>query len=142
MNRYDDIFALAALFKTFFKGISNDWNKHGFGLTLPQFKVMYLIEREGPRKVSEIAHSLGITPSGVIWITDQLEKEGYVRKERAETDRRVVHVILTDPGGQQLHQAQALQKQLMQSYFHLLTDEDIGHLQRIFTTLNQSLDQT
>nr|WP_202404897.1 MarR family transcriptional regulator [Shimazuella alba] len=123
------------MFHTFLKEISKDWNKHGYHLTLTQFKILYLLKLEGPKKVSQLAEVLSLTSSAVTGITDQLLKEGYIEKERAENDRRVVNISLSDKGYSTIEEKQKKQKEIMNTYFHLLNEEDVQHLKRIFTTL-------
>jgi DNA-binding MarR family transcriptional regulator len=123
------------MFHTFLKEISKDWNKHGYHLTLTQFKILYLLKLEGSKKVSQLAEVLSLTSSAVTGITDQLLKEGYIEKERAENDRRVVNISLSDKGYSTIEEKQKKQKEIMNTYFHMLAEEDIQHLKRIFTTL-------
>jgi DNA-binding MarR family transcriptional regulator len=123
------------MYKSALKHVASEWNKQGHSLTLPQYKILYSLEREGSQNISQLAHSLCITPSAVIAVTDQLVNEGLIRKERAENDRRVVHVHLTDQGKDRARQMQSRQKQFMQLYFNRLSDEDIQHLKRILASM-------
>ncbi|WP_338055292.1 MarR family transcriptional regulator [Shimazuella alba] len=135
INKNEELFHVTSMFHTFLKEISKDWNKHGYHLTLTQFKILYLLKLEGPKKVSQLAEVLSLTSSAVTGITDQLLKEGYIEKERAENDRRVVNISLSDKGYSTIEEKQKKQKEIMNTYFHLLNEEDVQHLKRIFTTL-------
>lgn len=142
MVKNDEIFEIASMFRTFLKGISQVWNKRGYCLTLPQFKILYILDRDGPQRVSHLANSLHITPAAVIGVADQLLIEGYVRKERADNDRRVVNIFLTDKGKEMLSEMHISQQAAMGEYFNVLPEADIQHLKRIFTTLIESLEIT
>jgi DNA-binding MarR family transcriptional regulator len=47
---------------------------------------------------AELARRCFFTPATLTGVVDTLEKAGYVRRERDESDRRVVWLVLTDAG--------------------------------------------
>jgi DNA-binding MarR family transcriptional regulator len=67
------------------------------GLHLQQFWVLVLT-KDGPVRMSEIAASLETSQANVTGLVDRLEAAGYVSRVRAEDDRRVVNVAMTDRG--------------------------------------------
>ncbi|WP_163511695.1 MarR family transcriptional regulator [Fodinicola acaciae] len=50
----------------------------------------------GPRTARQLADELHLTPSAITTVVDRLEKAGFARRERSETDRRQVMVV-ADP---------------------------------------------
>jgi DNA-binding MarR family transcriptional regulator len=50
---------------------------------------------EGPQTVGQLAHGLGISQGWASRVVDELERAGYVERERDPADRRVVRVRLT-----------------------------------------------
>jgi len=142
LAKNDELFEMASMFKSFLKSISQDWNKRGHTLSLPKYKILYMLDRDGVLNVSQLATALGITPSAVIGVTDQLQAEGYVRKERGESDRRVVNIIMTDSGKAIVEEVMDGQNEILQKYFGVLPDEDIQHLKRIFSALIGNLETT
>lgn len=141
MTERNDFFEISLLFKTFLKGISQDWNKQGFCLSQTQFKSLHVLWKEGPMMVSQLAAALDLTPAAVTGITDQLLAEGYIQKERAEGDRRVVKITLTPEGTTILKEVQDKQKEVMHAYFSILSEEDMNHLRRIFAALIKEIDK-
>jgi DNA-binding MarR family transcriptional regulator len=138
---HNDFFEIATMFKTFLKGVSQGWNKQGFALSMTQFKALHVLSK-GPMMVSQIAHALDMTPAAITGVTDFLLAEGYVEKERAAGDRRVVNITLTQEGESLIEEVHNKQKEIMQSYFSILPDEDIDHLRRIFGVLITELENT
>ncbi|MNI73570.1 putative HTH-type transcriptional regulator YusO [compost metagenome] len=141
MTERDDYFEIPLLFKTFLKGIAQEWNKQGFRLSQTQFKALHVLSKEGPMMVSQLAAALDLTPAAVTGITDQLLGEGYIRKERAEGDRRVVKITITDEGNTMLQEMQEQQKQALHAHFSILPEEDMNHLRRIFGVLINEIDK-
>lgn len=136
-----DFLELPSLFRTFLKGVSQDWNKQGVRLSQTHFKALYVLRKEGPMMVSQLANALCLTPAAMTGITDQMLAEGYVEKERAEEDRRVVNITLTEQGEAIIQEVQVKQKEALDTYFSILSTEDMDHLRRIFAILIKELDK-
>ena len=65
-------------------------------LTFPQAVVLTVLGEEGPVPISTLAERTGSANSTVSGIVDRLEKLGLARRERSETDRRVIYVAATE----------------------------------------------
>jgi len=52
---------------------------------------------------AELARRMWIAPGTLTGVIDTLEKAGYVRRERDESDRRVVWLVLTKAGTERVH---------------------------------------
>lgn len=129
------------MFKSFLKGVSQDWNKQGYRLNMTQFKALSTLSKNGPQNVSQIAAALNISSAAITGITDQLIAEDFVQKERAKGDRRVVNITITQKGEAILKEVQERQQAVMESYFNILPDEEIEHLRRIFALLISDLEK-
>ncbi|WP_143762714.1 MULTISPECIES: MarR family winged helix-turn-helix transcriptional regulator [Paenibacillus] len=141
MANNEDFLQISTMFKSFLKGISQDWNKQDYPLNITQFKTLRTLSKNGPQNVSQIAAALGITSAAITGVTDQLIAEDYVNKERAKDDRRVVHITITQKGEATIKDVQERHQELMESYFKILPDEDIEHLRRIFAVIISDLDK-
>jgi MarR family transcriptional regulator, 2-MHQ and catechol-resistance regulon repressor len=78
------------------KKLESDLGK--VGLTPPQFYVLATIGYAGSLPFGEIGAKMMVTVSNLTGIVDRLEQKKLVLRKRDETDRRVVHVKLTDKG--------------------------------------------
>ena len=133
MTDKTELVEVASYFRTILKSITHEWKKntiHNFSMT--HFKVLYTLNCEGQMKVSELADSIGLTPGAITGVSDKLLAEGYVDRVRAEDDRRVVYIELTEKGKGMLETVLESQKEMISTFFHSLPDEDIQHLKRIF----------
>jgi len=68
------------------------------GLTITQFGVLEALLHMGPLCQSELAEKLLKSGGNLTLVVDNLEKAGYVLRERDATDRRFVVVRLTEKG--------------------------------------------
>ena len=82
------------------------------GLTPPLFAVLnYLQARDGAIQ-QQIGSAMGIDPSTMVSLVDQLERAGLAKRRPHPQDRRAREVLLTPTGRQALEQARALAEQV------------------------------
>ena len=65
-------------------------------LTFPQAMVLTVLGEDGPVPISALAERTGSANSTVSGIVDRLEKLGLAKRQRSETDRRVIYVSATE----------------------------------------------
>ena len=68
------------------------------GLTLSQFAVLEALYHLGPLYQREIGQKLLKSSGNITMVIDNLEKRGYVNRERKKEDRRYIMVQPTDKG--------------------------------------------
>lgn len=73
----------------------------GYGVTAAQLSALRILERHGELTQSRLAGLMLVSGSTLSGIVDRLEGRELVRRERSETDRRQVKVVLA-PGGKTL----------------------------------------
>jgi DNA-binding MarR family transcriptional regulator len=67
-------------------------------LPMRDFRVLELIESDGPLTMTDFAALLRMPVSTATHAVTRLEKKGLAERERSEPDRRVVRVSATEPG--------------------------------------------
>lgn len=79
------------------------------GITLQTFEVLLRVARSplGRVSMSELASGVALTTGGVTRLADRLEADGLVERHACPTDRRVVHLVLTERGRAVLDRATA-----------------------------------
>jgi DNA-binding MarR family transcriptional regulator len=77
------------------------------GLSLPAYEVLaHLSEASDQRlRMSELAVHAVRSPSGLPRLVDKLVREGLVRRDRCDSDARVIYAVLTPDGLQRLESA-------------------------------------
>ena len=68
------------------------------GLSMAQYIHLRCLREEGKLKQSELSGLLGIEKASSTRVLDELEKRDLITRNRSQSDRRVVHVDLTDTG--------------------------------------------
>jgi DNA-binding MarR family transcriptional regulator len=105
------------------------------GLTAPQLLLLQAIRDNSDVTIGEVAKKISLSQATVTTILDRLEKRELVKRVRSTTDKRRVHVYLTDKADEILKDAPApLQEQFSEQFNNLELWEQtmiISSLQRI-----------
>lgn len=76
-------------------------------LTQSHIRALFTIDKSGEATAGELAKAAELSPASVSAMLDHLERDGIVERRRAEHDRRVVVVRLTDSGRTLLEEKRA-----------------------------------
>lgn len=74
-------------------------------ITAPQLICLMEVAGSGPVTATAISRAVHLSPSTVVGIIDRLEEKGWVVRARDTSDRRVVHVAVTEQGKALLERA-------------------------------------
>ena len=79
-------------------------------LPLPWFEVLLQLRKtpEGRLKMNQIADAIVHSTGGTTRLIDRLEEAGYVERTMCPSDRRAIHVAITDGGNAKLDEALAV----------------------------------
>ncbi|KAA8740112.1 winged helix-turn-helix transcriptional regulator [Actinomyces johnsonii] len=105
------------------------------GLTHKQVGLLAVVDADQASSQREIAAQLGVAPSLVVSLVDQLANIGAVRRTRSQTDRRVQVVEITDEGRQLLRLATDAAKKLDVELHKHLSPADLQALDRLLPAL-------
>ncbi|HYE12698.1 MAG TPA: MarR family transcriptional regulator [Patescibacteria group bacterium] len=88
------------IFHRFFKLIDfkREYQQKSSGLNFLQLHTLENIYKEKAMKTLEISKVLQISPSTLIGVLDELERQKLILRERQEKDKRVVMVTVTNNG--------------------------------------------
>ncbi len=68
------------------------------GLTPGEFGVLDTLYHKGPMLLGELQHRVLVTSGGISYLTDRLERRGWVERREYAKDRRTKEVALTPEG--------------------------------------------
>lgn len=77
------------------------------GIRPKHYGLLVAIDAAGPQPQQRLAEALGLVPSAIVAMVDDLERLGAVERTRQALDRRQVVVALTDTGAALLERATA-----------------------------------
>lgn len=104
---------------------------HRAEMTPEQYWLLRLLRRKGALSISELADALGVTGSSVTTACKRLEKAGLVTRERQSDDERMVRVMLTEQGHEQVEAWQQRRREFLQELLAPLDREQQATLQEL-----------
>jgi DNA-binding MarR family transcriptional regulator len=107
-------------------------------LTSQELKAVVLLGSKGAGKMREVADHLMLAVSSTTALVDNLEAKGMVRRERSESDRRVVLVRLTEEGQQQYEKTAQEYLKFCQGMLLTLDGKDQDRLLELYRKMSQS----
>ena len=105
MTALDTLFDLALARTLIARDVDHPLSQHGISLADLAILRELRTAPDGKLRRSELAHRLGITPSGVARQLAPLERIGLVDRESHERDARLALVVLTDTGARIVDEA-------------------------------------
>ncbi len=104
-----------------------------------QSHILFLLVRSGPKKMSELAEVLHLTPGAITTASDRLIEHGYIARIRDEQDRRVVYLEITDKGKSTLSELQNEGRKIMKLVFRDISNADLEMMNAIFQLATHNL---
>ncbi len=113
-----------------------------FGLTQAIAWPIVAISRLGDGvRPGVIADAVGIEPSSVVRLIDQLVASGLIERRDDAHDRRARLLFLTDEGRKKVREIEAALIPLRRELLEGLTDVELEVCQHVFKTLGQSIER-
>jgi DNA-binding MarR family transcriptional regulator len=113
-----------------------------FAVTLPQFDVLSELERaHEPLTMSELSNELMVSNGNVTGVIDRLERNGFVRRNRASHDRRVQYIELTTKGQKEFAKMARQHEGWLGELFTDLTVTDMTRLQALLLKTRESASE-
>ncbi len=110
-----------------------------FGLTLPQYAVLRLLDLEKGRRLTSLSKRLLRSKSSITRIVDQLERDELVRRVPDPDDRRAQRVYLTPAGAARYAQAYMAHECSLQQRFSVLSEAEQQQLALLLDKLDEGL---
>jgi DNA-binding MarR family transcriptional regulator len=99
-----------------------------------QYTVLAVLSSDAPPSQLDLAGLCGLLPAQIVPVIDELERRGFVARQRSETDRRRSVVSLTQEGTDILQQADELGRRLVDELEPETRDAVVEALSRSYNT--------
>lgn len=110
------------------------------GLTQRQFTVMETVLSNQGASQTELVRITGIDRSTLADLVNRLETQGYIRRERSNTDARVNFVFLTEQGLSTVSSAQPIAMQVDEAMLQVLPEDNRRQFVKSLEQLSGKLD--
>ena len=109
-------------------------------LSLTAVSTLSTVERTGPRRLTDLAVTEGITQPSMTAVVSQLEDHNFAERRRDSTDGRVVFVSMTRSGRQSLRSLRRTNAAALSTLIDKLPATDLNTLYAALPALRQLLD--
>lgn len=137
-NRQRLIWELEKSFRTTFRMFRKELN-HLFEdeCTSMEFTYLKFIMEKGQVMTSMLSQEFHVATSHITAVTDRLVQREFVTRKRADDDRRVIYLCITDKGRDQVMMLEERKHQYMESKFKNLKNDDMETLLTLFSKMNK-----
>lgn len=111
------------------------------GLTVPQFSVIECLGHLGKLTTGELTKKQLVSGGNVTLVLDNLEKEGFVRRERDIKNRRVVNILLTEKGKKKFNETFIPHANYITKLISILSENEQKTLSKLLKKLGTTLQQ-
>lgn len=101
------------------------------GATLMQYSALKYLSKHGQCSVGELGDFLQLSKSSTTQLVERLVKAGYVNRFTSPTDRRIVHVAITNEGLVKMTELKQSFVKKMSRSFETVPESDMQQLLRI-----------
>jgi MarR family transcriptional regulator, organic hydroperoxide resistance regulator len=109
------------------------------GLGGPKWLALAMIAREDGLSQGEASRRCQLDPSRVTRVSQALEEDGLIRRERDAGDNRVVRMYLTEEGRGKVAELPQLRERFRERINGVLSDEEVDELRRMLRLLARSM---
>lgn len=128
---------LPVVMREFFRQETNEFYK--LKITLPQFVILDILNRQGQSKMSDMARLINVTTAAMTGIVDRLVRDGYAKRVYDPRDRRIVKVALTAKGARSVKEMIDQRKKLTARIFGVITQGEREEYLRILTHIRDHI---
>ena len=110
-------------------------------ITLPQFFILNMLEREDALRMTDIAHTLGVTTAAATGIVDRLVKSSYAVRVYDTRDRRIIKIRLSPKGRELVFRINKQKKHNIIEIFGKIPSEDRDSFLKILMRVHEIVTQ-
>ena len=118
----------------------SSFSSNGIDLTVDQWSVLKTLYEQKDLTHKELAENCGKDQPTMTRIIDLLLKKGLAQRVENPTDRRSLHIQLTESGEHQVKNLAPMVKEFRMKAWENLSDEDFQHFTRILNQIYSNLD--
>ncbi|HEX3048497.1 MAG TPA: MarR family transcriptional regulator [Bacillota bacterium] len=118
-----------------------EWISLDLEFSKSELFTMLLVDKQGEIIMSNIADYINVSMSTANGIVERLVKNGYLIRERSDSDRRIVAVRLTDKGKKLIDDVKSTIFEYIKLIYDALDEKERTLLFKIFTKVTAILER-
>lgn len=109
-----------------------DWIELDLSFSKSELFTMLMIDRHGEVIMSQVAEYTNIPMSTATGMVDRLVRNGYLKRERSDSDRRIVVIKLTDSGKSLISHMKKIAMEYIKLVYDSLEEEERFLVTKVF----------
>lgn len=122
ISSYDVWRELLKTYKTWYR--ASEKNLLSIGISTVEYRILKNLSARGDLPMIELANINMVTQGWITGVVDKLEKLGYVKRERSDTDRRVINIKITQKGKIFFKKAEIMHLEFIDGTLKNFSDEE------------------
>jgi DNA-binding MarR family transcriptional regulator len=111
------------------------------GIKPIELRILYNLSRHESVPMNSLSSENNVTSPWITGIVEEMEKKGYVSKERNELDRRAINVTILEKGREILSGGLGVYANLISSSLEHLTPDEKEQFKKILLKIEDSLNR-
>jgi MarR family transcriptional regulator, 2-MHQ and catechol-resistance regulon repressor len=93
-------------------------------LSITEFSVLEVLHQKGMQTIHQVGQSILISSGSMTYVIDKLEQKGMLERRACPSDRRAIHLALTDTGMALMEEIMPRHQRLIDGMFESLSEEE------------------
>ncbi len=137
INSYDVWREFIKTWKTWYR--ASERNLISLGTSTVEYRILKNLTERGTLPMIELANINLVTQGWITGVVDKLEKSKYVKRERSETDRRVINIDITKKGKTLFKKIETLHLKFIDDSLKNFDDEEKGNILHILKKIEENI---
>lgn len=133
-------FKMGEIFKLVGRKFSDTIPAHGIEITLEQFILLNVIDGEEETTQQQLSMIMHKDKSGILRITDELERKKMVVRMADTTDRRKKSLMLTKKGIETLKKVKEIEAEVIEELMAGVTESELVVFARVLEKIRKNTD--
>lgn len=112
------------------------------GVTMSQCSTLLAVGKKSKMTMNELSESMALATSTMTRVVDNLVRDGYIKRTQDDSDRRIVHVSLTEKGTELFQQIRRIYHEYHQRIVDNIPTSEIHSVVEALKLLKAAIAQT
>jgi MarR family transcriptional regulator, organic hydroperoxide resistance regulator len=112
-----------------------------YGITPPQFDALVILNWDGEMTIGDLSNRLYLAYSTTTDLVDRLERQGFVVRQRDDTDRRVVRVKVLEKGSNLIEKVVDARRAYLGSILESVGLDERKHILEVLDLLHTKINE-
>ncbi len=120
---------------------ASEKNLISLGISTVEYRILKNLYERGPLPMIELANINMVTQGWITGVVDKMEKNGYVKRDRSQNDRRVINISITEKGTEFFKHIAELHLNYIAMTLQDFTDYDMNEMIKLLQRVQENVNK-